>query len=302
MKSNALALLLTLSLCARAATAWAQAPGVPIVRQGQGSIPEPDLLERAKALRQDGQLLSLAKVKQQKGRASCRLDLPPPRSQPISGSQLWSIASAARVRIGYLYLCPKCKKEHLHLAGGYALTHDGAVATCYHVVIEPEYCSQGHLAAVTDAGEVMPVTQVLACNKLADVCIVRVRSATPLDCLPLNVNISPGDEVWCYSDPKGRTGYFSHGIVNRFYQDWDFKAGKAKTPRRLNVSTDWAPGSSGAAVLDRCGNAVGHVCRISAQGMDPSPESTTSTNRTAYTAIVFHEAVCAADVLALVKR
>ncbi len=31
---------------------------------------------------------------------------------------------------------------------------------------------------------------------------------------------------------------------------------------RLNVSTDWAPGSSGAAVLDQCGNAIGHVSTI----------------------------------------
>ena len=32
---------------------------------------------------------------------------------------------------------------------------------------------------------------------------------------------------------------------------------------RVNVSTDWAPGSSGAAVLDEYGNAIGHVSRIS---------------------------------------
>ena len=32
---------------------------------------------------------------------------------------------------------------------------------------------------------------------------------------------------------------------------------------RLNVSTDWAPGSSGAAVLDERGNVIGHVSTIS---------------------------------------
>jgi hypothetical protein len=302
MKSNSLALLVTLLVFSLAGASWAQAPGVPIVRQGQGSVPEPDLIKQAGKLREADQLLSLVKIKRQKGRTSCRLDLPPLQSQPMSGSQLWSLARKSHVRIGYLYLCPKCKKQHLSLAGGYALTSDGAVATCYHVVIEPEYCTQGHLAAVTNAGEVVPVTQILACDKSADICIVRIHSATPLEPLPLNVNISPGDDVWCYSDPRGHTGFFSHGMVNRFYQNWDFAAAKPKSPRRMNVSTDWAPGSSGSAVLDRFGNAVGHVCRISAQGINPSPETTTSTNHTAQTAIVFHEAACAADVRALIKR
>jgi len=31
----------------------------------------------------------------------------------------------------------------------------------------------------------------------------------------------------------------------------------------VHVSTEWAPGSSGAAVLDLCGNAIGHVANIS---------------------------------------
>ena len=197
MKSNSLVLLVTLLLFSLAGASWAQAPGVPIVRQGQGSVPEPDLIEQA-GTREADQLLSLAKIKRQKDRTSCRLDLPPLQSQPMSGSQLWSLARKAHVRIGYLYLCPKCKKQHLGLAGGYALTSDGAVATCYHVVIEPEDRSQGHLAAVTDAGEVVPVTQILACDKSADICIVRVRLRhTPGPLLPLNVSISPGDEVWC---------------------------------------------------------------------------------------------------------
>jgi hypothetical protein len=54
-------------------------------------------------------------------------------------------------------------------------------------------------------------------------------------------------------------------VVNRFY--WYGRPGKAGAAEewdrlRLNVSTDWAPGSSGAAVLDACGNAIGHVTSI----------------------------------------
>jgi hypothetical protein len=73
--------------------------------------------------------------------------------------------------------------------------------------------------------------------------------------------------VFCLSDPLDERGYFSEGIVNRFY--WkrapkgDLESLDALKNLRVNVSTDWAPGSSGAAVLDQCGNAIGHVSTIS---------------------------------------
>jgi hypothetical protein len=38
----------------------------------------------------------------------------------------------------------------------------------------------------------------------------------------------------------------------------------------MHVSTDWAPGSSGAPVLDACGNVVGHVAVISSLQKKPS--------------------------------
>ena len=69
-----------------------------------------------------------------------------------------------------------------------------------------------------------------------------------------------GDSVWCLSDPRGERGYFSTGIVNRFVER---TVGDARG-RRINVSTDWAPGSSGAAILDEAGNVIGHVATIRA--------------------------------------
>jgi hypothetical protein len=84
--------------------------------------------------------------------------------------------------------------------------------------------------------------------------------------LPLREDVAPGDRVSCFSEPLGQAGYFSNGIVNRFY----WKPGRAGIDGsleqleslRVNVSTDWAPGSSGAAVLDEHGNAIGHVSRV----------------------------------------
>jgi hypothetical protein len=280
---------------------WAQAPDVPIIHQSHESAADSDLIATATKLRENSLLMSLEDVKGQRNRRSCQLALPEPLTSPLSASQIWSLSRKAHLRIGYLYLCSSCSKMHLNLAGAYVLTANGAVATCYHVVCEPKYCTKGHLVAVTQDGEVLPVTEVLAGDKSSDVCIVRVRSRAPLQPLSLNVNIAPGDLVWCYSDPLGHEGYFTQGIVNRFYQDWDDVKHTSRSSIRMNVSTDWAPGSSGSAVLDRFGNAVGHVAKISAKGIELSSDSSSVTNHTEQTVIVYHEATCAAEVMALVK-
>ena len=121
-------------------------------------------------------------------------------------SALAEIARAAHLRVGWFYKCTRCTRWHFNLAGGYAITADGAVATCHHVVEPGDTMKEGYLIAVTVDGEVLPVGEVLAANKLTDACIVRVRSEQPLKPLALNAEIEPGDEVWCYSDPAGREG------------------------------------------------------------------------------------------------
>jgi hypothetical protein len=90
-----------------------------------------------------------------------------------------------------------------------------------------------------------------------------------LQALPLQADIKQGAAVYCYSDPMGQVGYFSDGIVNRFIL---IQSPKKTTEKKLtmqqlrflrfNCSTDWAPGSSGSAVLDAYGNAIGHVSEI----------------------------------------
>jgi hypothetical protein len=285
-------------LAALIAFVHAQAPGVPIVRDD--GKPPAQFVEAAKKLREDGKLLPMETAKEQLSRTACELKLPPVDSHVLSGGDLWERARAAHVRIGYLYLCTKCTNLHLNLAGGYAISEDGAVATCFHV-IEPKDMKQGHLVAATESGGVMPVIEVLAASRANDVAIVRVQSGKPLKPLPLNTNVRPGDEASCYSDPFGRSSYFSKGIVNRFFQRPSPNASPAVSTR-VNVSTDWAPGSSGSAVLDSFGNAIGHVSEISAHGSPAQPNtSATGGPKSSQTYIIFHDAARAADVLALVK-
>ncbi|MCU0786436.1 MAG: serine protease [Verrucomicrobia bacterium] len=271
-----------------------QAPGVPIVRDRGEQFAT--LVDKANELRETGELLSMEAVLKQLDRRRCELKLPEPFSQKLADREIWQRAHDAHVRVGWHYLCKKCDKWHQNLAGGYFITADGVVATCHHVVAPSDDLREGYLVAAQEDGTLLPVAEVLASDELSDTCIVRVKLTGPVKPLPLNRVVYPGDAAWCYSDPLGRSSYFSKGMVNRFFE----LRRRGKGTPRMDVSTDWAPGSSGAAVLDECGNAIGHVSEIST----PGGRSRAGTNRTAAASspmITFHYAARAADVIALVK-
>ena len=155
---------------------------------------------------------------------------------------------------------------------------------------------EGYLVAASESGRLFPVIEVLAANPETDCAVIRVKLDEPVKALALNTNVCPGDSAWCYSDPLGRSGYFSKGMVNRFY----LQQRSGRESARMEVSTEWAPGSSGAAVLDECGNAIGHVSEISSAGSGRS-SGTNHTGQADSPVMVFHNAARAADVLALIK-
>ncbi|MEQ2009394.1 MAG: serine protease, partial [Limisphaerales bacterium] len=234
---------------------------------------------------------------------TCELVLPAARSSRLAGRELWAASRAAHMRVGWNFLCTKCNNWHLNLAGGYALTKDGAVATCFHVVKLPVNFKEGFLVATDEQGRLHAVTEILAGDERTDACIIRT-SARDLKPLPLSTNVFPGDRAFCFSDPLGQRGYFSDGIVNRFLARNRGSDTNAPPITRLNVTTDWAPGSSGSAVLDEFGNAIGHVTTITT--LPAAPTSTTATEKgkadPARILITLHEAVSAKDVLSLIQK
>jgi len=249
------------------------------------------LVQKANTCRATGLPLSAEAVTEQLERSSCVLSLPKPATEKLTDRQIWQRSRESHVRLGWTYLCDKCDKWHLNLAGGTYITSDGVIATCFHVIKPRPDSIESYLVAADEEGRIFPVTEVLAGNETADVAIVRAKVEATVKPMALNANVYPGDGAWCYSDPLGRASYFSKGMVNRFYH----QVGKERSGPRLEVSTDWAPGSSGAAVVDECGNIMGMVSTISSQ---PARQNKSTS---APTAIVFHCAARAADVLALIE-
>ena len=294
--------------------ACAQAPGVPVYAEGRGARPNAVLMEQAKKLQGASELLSMTKALEQAQRTQCDITLPAADSKPLSPRERWQRARMSHLRVGQLYLCSKCDKWHLDLSGGYAITADGAVATCAHVIAPPPNMKEGWLVVATEEDVILPVTEVLACNIGTDCAIIRVKSGQPLTPLPLSLDVSPGDSVWCFSDPSGKRGYFSEGIVSRFVKrsfmtkkeaDKLPEGTEAPKPVWLETTTDWAPGSSGSALIDQFGNAVGHVSEIQTVIEDALPTRKKKSEATVIhqlgTQMVFHQAIGAVEVKALVK-
>jgi hypothetical protein len=129
--------------------------------------------------------------------------------------------------------------------------------------------------------------------------------------LPLKGDGEVGDAAYCFSDPLKQRGYFSAGIVNRFHElnDDGGRGTGLRDPAgaRMNVSTDWGPGSSGAAVLDSSGNVIGHVTTVRSL-FDESPKPVASTEPghadergQGAPLMTLHDAVPARSVLTLLK-
>jgi S1-C subfamily serine protease len=159
-----------------------------------------------------------------------------------------------------------CDEWHLSLAGGYAIA-ENTIATCDHVIATKTKMRDGFLVAVDHQGNVACGTAILARSAAMDAAIIKVAGAefTPV---PLNSDVKQGAASYCFSQPLRQQGYFSAGIVNRFFREKDSGAEApdsidALRHLRVNFSNEWAPGSSGSPLLDSAGNIIGHVSTIS---------------------------------------
>ena len=262
----------------------------PATRPAAPPSPPDPLLEIATKVVKPEKFLNHEAVKAQlKSPKPGPVSLSTESTQPKSGRDVARLARTAHLRAGWYYRCTRCDKMHLSMAGAYAVAPD-VVATANHVIDPPATLKEGWLIVASTDNEIFPTTAILGADAKSDAALVRV-VAGGLKPLPLRADVELGEPAYCFSDPLKHRGYFSAGIVNRLYST---DAKEDPSSQRLNVSTDWAQGSSGSAVLDEYGNVIGHVARIQTFNSNPAPSSGTT--------LVMHEAIPAKTVLNLVKR
>ena len=167
---------------------------------------------------------------------------------PAKGSDTVARARAATLVFGHLYLCDKCSKHHANLAGGVVISPDGLVLTNYHVLDFHEAITFG---AMTADGVIYPVEQVVAASRAEDLALVKLQGAIGMAHVPLAGNTRTGEELFVMSHPDAHFYTLTKGFLARKYLD-----PKSRVPR-LQITADFAKGSSGSGVFNTSGELVG---------------------------------------------
>jgi len=173
----------------------------------------------------------------------------------LGGEEAYRRAAAASVLIGSAYKCAKCTRWHNTLASGVVVDPDGVVATNYHVAAGELGEAMGVLTA---DGKFHAVTEVLAADKDLDVALLRV-AGKGLPALPLRDDASAGAPIYCYSHPANSFGCVSEGVISRYCR----LPGERNGAIFMQITADYARGSSGGPILDHAGNLVGLVSSTS---------------------------------------
>ena len=240
-------------------------------------------LVAAAKLRKDGKLMTPEKLKPQLDRRTCRLELLPPRRGKISPPDLCEKLRQSTFSVGLLYQDKKSREWEFNSAVGFVVSADGILCTNHHVADmtedEADKKAGSYLIAADSEGKAYPVLEILASDPEADTALIRI-DAKGLTPLPIRPGVRPGEKVFCMSHPEGEHYLFTEGIVARIAREHDyFVEGKeeSKPSSRpllyVNVTTEYAPGSSGGPVVDKAGNVIAQVQSISEPVADDKGES-----------------------------
>ena len=198
---------------------------------------------------------------QQLGRHTCRLNLAPPPTRTLAPDEL-----AQAVEMG-VAVVGRIAKVHgrpalTPTATGFFLTASGALATCAHVVNSDKFIG---LTVMTRDGRVCPVREILAMSTNYDLVILQVegRDFTPL---PVAPTTRQGAPVWVLGHPFPWYYMLTAGIASGYYVI------DAAQRTVLDITADFANGSSGSPVLNEYGAVVGVAAFRQVLGIPGTPQ------------------------------
>lgn len=209
------------------------------------------LEQGAQLLHEGGRTVAMKTLIAQLERASVAATAVMPSGSNLSHAALYERARKSVLVIGNMYKCGKCEKWHVGQSSGFVISADGLAVTNHHVV---DRADNATLVAMTADGQVYPVKEVVAASKADDLAILRL-DATNLVPLPIASSVAPGQNVRVISHPDGFLYTLTAGIVSRRFMG--SRSGQ-KVPV-LQITADFAKGSSGAPVFDDRGAVVGVV-------------------------------------------
>ncbi|WP_292267195.1 serine protease [Butyricimonas sp.] len=147
------------------------------------------------------------------------------------------------------------------------LTADGVCVTNFHVfweLLDPAAKlnpADSVIFVATEDGRAYPITEILSFNKAADMAFFKIDTrGDVLTPMPLGDDLSAGANVHLLSNPEGYPYAYTHGRVSRTIA---LNPGDPFS-RRMEMTADFAKGSSGGPIMDDRGNMVSMVSCIRA--------------------------------------
>jgi serine protease Do len=182
------------------------------------------------------------------------LELPPKRdTERLSPNEVYERVQTSTVIVGILYKCDRHSYPHVAMASGFVATQSGAVVTNLHVLSTYGTSNLG-LGIMTRDARVWPVKSVLGVDPENDLLVLQAEGNEFVP-LPLGDDPQIGAAVNIVSHPAERFYYLTSGIVSRY----SISLAEGDTSRILNVTGDFARGSSGGPVADDHGRLVGVI-------------------------------------------
>jgi hypothetical protein len=224
----------------------------------------------ASKLLRSGKLVPRETLRTEVKTKGCTAKLAPLAQHKLAPPDLYERLRQSTFAVGLYYKCPDCGGWHFNSSTGFVVDQAGILCTCCHVIAEEdETIKESYVVAADAEGHVFPVRAVLAADTDSDSCFLRI-DAHGLKPLPFRFGARTGERVYCLSHPGGYYFMFTEGMIarlNRRPNDVSDNHNPSSAQRTrpvlfLNVTAEFAPGSSGAPIVDEAGNVVGQVASI----------------------------------------
>lgn len=271
------------------------------------AIPDRTLLngiaDRAQTIRDTTQPTSCKGLASQLDRPECEAILPDAdvNGQALPADELYADRVPSVLVLATIGTCkdPNCQwPGHpviTSTATAFALTDNGLCVTNRHVFADPTEDDE-FMVVGTSRGVVYPIEEVLAATEHDDVAIFRIDTrGDRFVPVPLRAGAPVGTHVAVISHPEQHCFTMTTGaIARRSVRRGDLVGGHSmrrsppkatppempieiNNPERLTqaieITAEYALGSSGGPVLDEHGNAVGMVCATDTLYADPDKKS-----------------------------
>ncbi len=181
---------------------------------------------------------------------------------------IFKTCSKSVVALGSAYKCNHCPHWHTGTtATGWVIGSRGEIVSNYHVLADKRNTNVVAVGVMTQDGRCFPIQEVLVADRTRDVVIVRIDDHD-LPALAIAPPEPVGRPISIISHPNGELFTFTQGTISRY-------ASRAVEPSSptigwMFVTADFAIGSSGGPVINRCGEVVGMVARTATLSADPA--------------------------------